>query len=149
MGALENQQQRECWKEFGKAGSKMFRINTGKAWAGKGARQPDGSVVIPYPQHITVGLGYVDNSAVAGVSDLIGWTKVTITPEMVGKTVAVLTCGEAKRLKGGKVSGDQKDWIELVNNDGGIAGVMRTAVDVRALIDGWFTKMMKPTAPKP
>ena len=147
MGTRENPQQRECWLEFGKSGAKMFRLNTGKAWAGKGERMPDGSVRIAYPQHITVGFGYVDNTAVAGVSDLVGYTKVVVTPEMVGKTIPVFTCGEAKRIKGGVVSDDQKDWIDLVDRDGGIAGVVRTAADVRGLNHAWFTKMMKPTAP--
>ncbi|WP_159711573.1 hypothetical protein [Geminicoccus flavidas] len=148
MGARENPQQRECWLEIGKQGGKAFRLNSGKAWAGKGQRQPDGSVIIPYPQHITVGFGYVDNTAVSGPGDLFGWLPVVITPEMVGKTVAVALSAEAKRLVGGVVSKDQRDWIELVDGDGGIAGVVRTASDVRGLIHGWFTKMMKPTAPK-
>lgn len=60
-------------------------------------------------------------------SDLIGWTQVTITPEMVGETFAVFTSVEVKEEgwsgytgKGREVA--QKRWIDLVKSVGGFAG---------------------------
>lgn len=133
-GARENSSQRECWLEFGKAGSKVFRLNTGKAWAGRGVRQDDGSVRIDYAQPVTLGFGLPNGAPVTGASDLIGWTSMVITPEMVGQKVAVFTAGEAKRAKGGVVSEDQRRFMNQLKADGGIAGVVRTAADVRLLI---------------
>ncbi len=58
--------------------------------------------------------------------DLIGWTRVTITPDMVGKTVAVFTSIECKR-EGWKPSENdkretaQRNWATAVNDAGGIA----------------------------
>ena len=140
MSKLEGSTQRDCWLEFGKQGSKVFRLNTGKAWAGKARRQPDGSVIIDYPQMVTLGFGLPNGDPVGGASDLIGWTSVTITPEMVGSKVAVFTAGEAKRLKGGVVSEDQERFITQLLADGGIAGVVRTPTDVRGIIHEWWKR---------
>ena len=58
--------------------------------------------------------------------DLIGWTRVVITPDMVGKTVAVFTSIECKR-EGWKPSENdkretaQRNWATAVTEAGGIA----------------------------
>lgn len=137
MGARENSAQRECWIEFGRNGSKVFRLNTGKAWAGRAERQPDGSVVIAYPQPVTLGFGLPNGDPVRGASDLVGWTSIVITPEMVGQRVAVFTAGEAKPRTGGTVSGDQHQFLDQLRADGGIAGVVRTPTDVRGVLREW------------
>lgn len=144
MGARENSAQRECWLEFGKQGSKVFRLNTGKAWAGRAERQSDGSVLIEYPQPVNLGLGYPNNQPVVGAGDLIGWTSVVITREMVGRRVAVITVGEAKPRKGGVVTEGQTNFIEQVRADGGIAGVVRTATDVRGILHEWMNRRPRP-----
>lgn len=54
-----------------------------------------------------------------GGSDLIGYKIITITPDMVGKRVAVFTAIETK-IKGGTKSSEQKLFIEAVNKNGGI-----------------------------
>lgn len=58
-------------------------------------------------------------------SDLIGWTPVVITADMVGKTVAVFTAIEAKDKKG-RTSAGQENFIKAVTQAGGIAGVARS-----------------------
>ena len=63
-----------------------------------------------------------------GSSDLIGWTPVEITPDMVGQTVAVFTAIEVKTPKG-RASKEQKNFIEQVQNAGGMAGIARSAED--------------------
>lgn len=60
-----------------------------------------------------------------GSSDLIGWTPVEITEDMVGKTMAVFTAVEVKK-NGGRVSKDQQNFIRAVQDFGGIAGVARS-----------------------
>lgn len=57
-----------------------------------------------------------------GSSDLIGWTPVTITPSMVGQTVAIFLAVEVKSATG-ELEPDQKDFIRSVRSAGGIAGV--------------------------
>jgi ribosomal protein S19 len=63
-----------------------------------------------------------------GSSDLIGWTRVKITPDMVGDTLAVFTAREVKTKNGSKRSKKewqhQLDFIDAVNKAGGIASVV-------------------------
>lgn len=91
-----------------KLGHRVFRNNSGKLKNDRG-------------QYVHYGLGN-------GTSDLIGWTTVTITPEMVGKKVAIFTAVEVKTEKG-KVSDDQDTFIWRVNIAGGIAFVARSSDD--------------------
>lgn len=59
-----------------------------------------------------------------GSADLIGWTPVVITPEHVGKTLAVFTSIETKSRRG-RVRDEQRAWMDAVIRDGGIARIMR------------------------
>jgi hypothetical protein len=63
-----------------------------------------------------------------GGSDLIGWTSITITPEMVGKKIAVFTAIEVKSATG-KIRPEQQNFIDRVRLDGGMAGVARSTDD--------------------
>ena len=68
-----------------------------------------------------------------GSSDLIGWTPVTITPDMVGRTIAVFTACEVKR-PGGKATEDQLNFISAVQRAGGFAGIARTPDEAVAIL---------------
>lgn len=69
-----------------------------------------------------------------GSSDLIGFHTRTITPDDVGKQIAVFVAMEVK-TESGRVSPDQKRFIEFVKNAGGIAGVVRSVSDAINLLD--------------
>lgn len=69
-----------------------------------------------------------------GGSDLIGWTSIQITPDMVGKTVAVFTAVEVKTPKG-KVTDAQQNFIDQVNKAGGRAGVVHSSTDAQLLLE--------------
>lgn len=69
-----------------------------------------------------------------GSSDLIGWTPVVITEDMVGDTVAVFTAVECKTVKG-KPTDKQKLFICRVQADGGYAGVARSVEDAMGIIE--------------
>lgn len=68
-----------------------------------------------------------------GGSDLIGWTPVIVTPDMVGKPVAVFTAVENK-TSSGKATSAQANFIEQVRKAGGIAGVCRSGDDAKRLL---------------
>ena len=68
-----------------------------------------------------------------GSSDIIGWKSVKITPDMVGKSVAIFTAIEIKTKKG-IVSDVQKNFIQRVLMAGGIAGVVRSEEGLRELL---------------
>jgi hypothetical protein len=71
-----------------------------------------------------------------GSSDLIGWTPVTITEDMVGKTIAVFTAVEVKRDKFGPygATDDQIHFINNVKRHGGMAGVADCNKDLEQII---------------
>lgn len=64
----------------------------------------------------------------AGASDLIGFTPVLVTPDMVGSIVAIFTAIETKTATG-SASQEQTNYINFVSNNGGYAGIARSAAD--------------------
>jgi hypothetical protein len=92
-----------------KLGLTLFRNQVGKY------QLPDG-------RWITSGL-------CVGSSDLIGWTRVKITPSMVGLTLAVFTAIETKAPKN-DLTDQQSKFIRAVNHAGGIARVVRNIEDI-------------------
>ena len=97
-------------------GSTIFKNNVGKL------RDERGNIV-------TFGL-------CKGSSDLIGWTPITVTTDMVGKKIAVFTAIEVKLNKNGKykATNDQKRFISAVLNNGGYAGVADCKKDLEDII---------------
>jgi len=70
-----------------------------------------------------------------GSSDLIGFTRVTVTPDMVGRKVAVFTAIEVKGPRT-KVTCEQEAFINLVKKSGGYAGVAKSPEEAESLIGG-------------
>lgn len=75
-----------------------------------------------------------------GSSDLIGWQSVIITPNMVGKTVAVFLAIETKTKKNKKKDNKQINFINQVNSAGGIAFIARSAEETKQKIKKWKQK---------
>lgn len=114
MGETELQQRIRL--HYGtRSGLRLFRNNVGQCQAA------DGRVV-------RFGL-------CEGSSDLIGFTSVEITPEMVGQRLAVFTAVEVKTPRG-RISDAQQKFIDLVRSAGGRAGVARSVEDVQPIIEG-------------
>lgn len=91
-----------------KPNSALFRNDNGQAHY----RTPAGKDV-----HIRYGLQ-------PGSGDDVGWTVVEITPDMVGKRLAVFTSCEYKSERTGDgMSDDQRRWHNQVRRDGGISEV--------------------------
>ena len=70
-----------------------------------------------------------------GGADLLGWQSVTITPDMVGKKVAIFCAIETKR-EGGRIKPEQQNFIDQVKKAGGIAGIVRSEEEAIALFVG-------------
>jgi hypothetical protein len=59
---------------------------------------------------------------VPGSSDLIGWKTIEITKHHVGRKIAVFTAIEVKK-KGGRPTPAQKQFVDYVDECGGLAGI--------------------------
>lgn len=70
---------------------------------------------------------YVTYGLCAGSSDLVGWVAVDVTPEMVGRKLAVFVACEVKR-PGQKPTVEQQNFITALRSAGGIA-VVATSVE--------------------
>ena len=68
-----------------------------------------------------------------GSADLIGWKRVTVTPDMVGQQVAVFLSIEVK-TPAGRIRPEQQQWLDAVQAAGGIAGVARSVEDALDLL---------------
>lgn len=61
-----------------------------------------------------------------GSPDWIGYESVTITPNMIGRKVAVFVGLEAKRPVGGVVSKEQQAFLDNARDAGAMVGVVRS-----------------------
>lgn len=101
-----------------KRGHRLWRFNVGLFWAGRDEDMGGGKILLHGARRVHCGK--------AGMSDLMGWTAVEVTPEMVGKTLPVFTAIEVKPEKRGVEGKKQDDWIAMVKSHGGIAGFSRS-----------------------
>lgn len=126
---------RRCLKRATEMGARLFRVNVGRAWVGS-----DQKITRSGMYHVEAGSVILGNArpfkaGVPGMSDLIGWVPVEITPDMVGQTVAVYTAVETK-AKRGRVTTEQAAFIAVVSGAGGRAGVARTDDDLHNILSG-------------
>ena len=118
----ENKIQNEIQHQCNSSSCKLWRNNIG--------------VCFQAPKHLrhqsteTVRYGLCNGS-----SDLIGYKVVDITPDMVGKQVAVFTAIEVKTLRG-RASDLQDKFIQQVKQDGGLAGIARSVTEAKEIIGG-------------
>jgi hypothetical protein len=106
-------------------GYTLFRNNVGAAWQGKKINQTPGTITLKGYRFIRYGVGG------KGGSDLIGFKRVTVTPDMVGQTIPVFAAVEVKRKRGRiEVRDEQKQFRDGVLSHGGIAVISRTAEDL-------------------
>lgn len=99
----------------GRDDCRLFRNNCGMA-------------IMPDGRRVKFGI------ANPGGADLIGWRIVTITPDMIGDRVAVFLAIETKAPKK-KPSKKQENFINQVNQAGGLAGAARSLEEAENIID--------------
>lgn len=110
----------------------LFRNNTGKGWVGKIISHADGILTLLNPRPLNAGL-------CVGSSDLIGWTKIKITNDMVGHYISVFTACEIK-TENLKPTKEQASFINAVKNQGGIACVAYDENDLINEVNQWQRK---------
>lgn len=89
---------------------RLFRSNSGMAWAGKAVKK--GEIIIIKNARPFHGMP-------EGFPDLCGWTEIEVTPEMVGRRVAVFTAVEVKTGKQ-TLRKEQRRFKEIIERMGGI-----------------------------
>ncbi|EDZ0839842.1 hypothetical protein GJ904_20095 [Salmonella enterica] len=142
MNNRESTEQRLIWAAVG-LDCTLYRVNTGRGYvSGLGpagvSKLTDNSILMKAARPIPLGFINTRNEVVDGVADLNGWTSITITPEMVGQTIAVFTSVETKRSKGGVISVAQHEWKNKVTEAGGIAFVANSAHTAKAMLSDWL-----------
>jgi hypothetical protein len=70
-----------------------------------------------------------------GSADLVGYTTITVTPDMVGQRIAVFAAVEVKAPTG-RPTPQQTAWLEHVTAAGGRAGIARSVEDAERIIAG-------------
>ena len=108
-------------------GARLFPMTTGKFWAGRVISQTSDTVTLKNPRLVNVGF--------KGLSDLMGGSPVTITPDMVGQTVFVLTAVEVKEGND-RPTPEQLKFIERVQEWGGRAGIAKSEDDAVRICEG-------------
>lgn len=110
--------------EVSKRGWRLFRNNTGQGWAGKMFRSPMPTSIRLDPSDVVVRNAFPLQAGLCkGSSDLIGWKAVTITPDMVGKTVAIFTAIEVK-YGSTRTTEEQQNFVDQVTRSGGIGKIV-------------------------
>ena len=107
-------------------GHRLFRQNVGTGWTGKSTRfsriqrvevRP-GDVLLRNARPLRAGL-------CTGSSDIIGWTMIKITPDMIDLQIPVFTAIEVK-TRGTVLTKPQRLFIDFIKEKNGIAFVAKT-----------------------
>jgi VRR-NUC domain len=113
--------------DLGRGATRVFRNHVAKGFTGEFIRTEAGFTVLKNARRASFGL-------CVGSSDVIGFRQVVITPDMVGKTVAAFIAIEVKAA-GGRSSSEQRAFIQVVRQAGGLAGIARSVDEARAIVD--------------
>jgi len=104
---------------FGHGDCRLLRNNVGGLYAKDG-------------RFVAYGLGSMGGNVFRGSLDWIGWRTVTITPDMVGRRVAIFASIDAKDLA--KPRPEQITFTNNVIAAGGLAGFAHNVDEARAIL---------------
>jgi len=107
---------------------RFFRVNTGRFWAGRYIPVKAGDIVTIQHGDVLLRGARTVMSGCEGMPDWNGWHSMTITPDDVGKTVAVYVAIEGK-TPDGRLTEAQEKHLGIVRKAGGIAFVVRSPDD--------------------
>lgn len=130
----EKQIDNSIHEAFNRGGTRLFKNVNGNFWQGKMLEFKDGIVRLMNPRRVQAGVGGV------GGSDRIGYHQIIITPEMVGKKVAVF-CAIELKTSVGTATPEQLQFIKVTLDMGGIAGIAREKKDIANLFDRFIARL--------
>ena len=107
-------------------GVKIFTNPVGNAWTGKLQEYKNGIAKLLGARRVSYGLH-------KGSPDLIGWKRVRVTPQMVGKYIAVFVGIEVKS-EDGRQSPEQKTFLAALERDGALSGEARSEADAERIV---------------
>lgn len=122
-------------KRASELGARLFRQVSSIVWVGKVEKGYPGKKVTLRPGDIVIRNARPIHAGFDGLSDLGGWSPVTITQEMVGSTFAQYAQVEVK-FGTDRPTKEQLAWIEAVNAAGGRAGIARNEDDLSEILFG-------------
>ena len=106
-------------------GHRIFRSNVGEGWIGKAVFFSKAAKIDVYPGDVIIRKAKrLHFGLCPGQGDYLGWSVKIVTPQMVGKPVAIFTSVEVK-TETGKIREGQIEFSDAVNKAGGIAGIVR------------------------
>lgn len=126
MSNKETALQRQIQLELSNATTRVFRNNVGFAWQGSNFRIENRRLVEGNARAVTYGLAI-------GSSDLIVPHSVTVTPAMVGMRVLVFGAIETKNAT--NPSDQQRQFLKVIEDLGGLSGVARNVEQARFIIE--------------
>jgi hypothetical protein len=124
--------QNDILRELSRGSTRLLRINAGQSYQGRIIEQtPDRLILSPW---------YPIKLAATGVSDLLGWTKISrecikAADSNVLNALAIFTAIEVKGPRT-RITPEQLAFIDLVRRSGGRAGIARSVDEARAIITG-------------
>jgi hypothetical protein len=129
----ENPIQKRILLHCGHGNTRLFRQNVGKSWIGDSQYFHHDGLQWINEGDVIVRKARRFNAGFEGLLDLGGWHTVVVTPEMIGRKLAIYTALEVK-TKTGRLRAAQKKFIDLVRAAGGLAGVVRSPEDAEEIL---------------
>lgn len=114
--------------------TRLFRQNVGSGWVGPSQRFTRAETVLVQAGDVLVRQAKpLQAGLCVGSSDLVGWTSVEVTADMVGQRLAVFSAVEVKAVRG-VLRPEQATFIARVSEAGGLAGVARSPEDAEGVL---------------
>jgi hypothetical protein len=105
---------------------RLFRNSCGVGWSGQLVSRIGDRVTLVNARPVRYGL-------TPGSADLIGWQQIAVTPEMIGRKLAVFASIEVKAERG-RLTPQQDNWRSVLQSAGGAAGVARGVAEAAAIL---------------
>ena len=110
MGSPERNRIDQILRSIDGSSERLFRINAGSGWIGRIAKRIGAGILLANARPL--------HAAPKGWPDLFGWKTITVTPDMVGRRLAVAKGIEVKVT--GKLSAEQRRFGAILERMGGI-----------------------------
>ena len=105
---------------------RLWNNPVGQGWQGRSFEIRDKQLVFGQARRVNYGL-------CPGSSDLIGPRSIVITPDMVGRRIAVFAAIEVK-TETGRASVEQVSFCKTINSLGGMSGIARTEAEAELIL---------------